>query len=83
MVENSKKEGSPEEEHSLVIVTIKWGLGIIFTCAPTADWVLASGDQSVVQAVTQQFPYNCSPDIVEEWIYPVVIYNYLHHYLDT
>ena len=30
---------------------------IAFTCAPTADPVLASGDQSVIQAVTQQFPY--------------------------
>ena len=30
---------------------------IAFTCAPMADSVLASGDQSVVQAVTQQFPY--------------------------
>jgi len=27
-----------------------------FTCAPTADLVLSPGAQSVVQAVTQQFP---------------------------
>ena len=33
------------------------GKGIAFTCAPRADSVLDSGDQSVVQAVTQQFPY--------------------------
>jgi len=31
--------------------------GIAFTCAPMAAPVLASGDQSVVQAMTQQFPY--------------------------
>jgi len=30
---------------------------IAFACAPTADSVLASGDQSVVQAMIQQFPY--------------------------
>ena len=39
---------------------LKWGLGevepggIAFTCAPAADSVLASGDQSEVQAMTQQ-----------------------------
>jgi len=31
---------------------------IAFTCAPVADSVLASGDQSKVQAVIQQLPYN-------------------------
>ena len=31
---------------------------IAFTCAPMADSVLASGGQSEVQAVIQQFPYN-------------------------
>jgi len=30
---------------------------VAFTCAPMADSVLASGDQSEVQAVTQQLPY--------------------------
>jgi len=30
---------------------------IAFTCAPAADSVLASGGQSEVQAVIQQFPY--------------------------
>lgn len=30
---------------------------IAFTCAPRADWVLLSGSQSVVRAVTQQLPY--------------------------
>jgi len=30
---------------------------IAFTCAPVADSVLASGDQSEVQATIQQFPY--------------------------
>ena len=52
---------------------LKWALGsrrggarlhsghsgeIVFTCAPAADSVLASGGQSEVQAVIQQFPYN-------------------------
>ena len=51
---------------------LKWGLGevepgstpfrshrwIAFTCAPVADSVLASGGQSEVQAMIQQFPYN-------------------------
>ena len=37
---------------------LKWGLGVVFTCAPRADPVLSSADQSVVQAVTQQLPYN-------------------------
>jgi len=43
---------------------LKWGLGaghsgeIVFTCAPAADSVLASGGQSEVQAVSQQFPYS-------------------------
>ena len=50
---------------------LKWGLGevdsgstpsghsgeIAFTCAPAADSALASGGQSEVQAVIQQFPY--------------------------
>jgi len=50
---------------------LKWGLGgvqpgstpsghsgeIAFTCAPAADSVLASGGQSEVQAMIQQFPY--------------------------
>ena len=31
--------------------------GIAFSCAPPADSVLASGDQSEVQAMIQQFPY--------------------------
>jgi len=31
--------------------------GVAFTCAPMADSVLASGGQSEVQAVIQQFPY--------------------------
>ena len=31
---------------------------IAFTCAPMADSLLTSGDQSEVQAMTQQFPYN-------------------------
>ena len=31
---------------------------IVFTCAPAADSALASGGQSEVQAVIQQFPYN-------------------------
>ena len=30
---------------------------IAFTCAPAADPVLASGDQSEVQAAIQQFPH--------------------------
>lgn len=30
---------------------------VAFTCAPMADLVLASGDQPVVQTVTQQFSY--------------------------
>ena len=30
---------------------------IVFTCAPAADSALASGGQSEVQAVIQQFPY--------------------------
>jgi len=43
---------------------LKWGLGghsreIVFTCAPVADSALASGGQSEVQAVIQQFPYMC------------------------
>ena len=52
---------------------LKWGLGgvepgftpsghlgeIVFTCAPAADSALASGGQSEVQAMIQQFPYNC------------------------
>ena len=33
------------------------GHRIAFTCAPRADQVLFPGDQSVDQAVTQQFPY--------------------------
>ena len=42
---------------------LKWGLGghsgeIVFTCAPAADSALASGGQSDVQAVIQQFPYS-------------------------
>jgi len=50
---------------------LKWGLGgawlpppsghsgeIAFTCAPAADSALASGGQSEVQAVIQQFPYS-------------------------
>ena len=45
---------------------LKWGLGgvepghsgeIAFTCAPAADSALASGGQSEVQAMIQQFPY--------------------------
>ena len=45
---------------------LKWGLGgvepghsgeIPFTCAPAADSALASGGQSGVQAMIQQFPY--------------------------
>ena len=50
---------------------LKWGLrevepgstppdytgGVAFTCAPMADSVLASGAQSEVQAVIQQFLY--------------------------
>ena len=31
---------------------------IVFTCAPAADSVLASGGQSEVQAVIQQLPYS-------------------------
>jgi len=73
-VENSKKEGSPERDPSPVVVTLKWGLGgvepgfqslrrIAFTCAPTADPVLASHDQSMVQAMTQRFPYITSKHI--------------------
>ena len=31
--------------------------GIAFTFAPRADLVLSPGAQTVVQAVTQQFPY--------------------------
>ena len=51
---------------------LRWGLGgvepgaipsshsgeIVFTCAPAADSALASGGQSEVQAVIQQFPYS-------------------------
>ena len=51
---------------------LKWGLGgvqpgftpsghsgeIAFTCAPAADSALASGGQSEVQALIQQFPHN-------------------------
>ena len=50
---------------------LKWSLGevepgstpsdhtgeVAFTCAPMADLVLASGGQSEVQAMIQQFPY--------------------------
>jgi len=43
---------------------LKWGPGssshsgeIVFTCAPAADSAPASGGQSEVQAVIQQFPY--------------------------
>lgn len=50
---------------------LKWGLGgvepgstpsghsgeIVFTCAPAANSALASGGQSELQAVIQQFPY--------------------------
>ena len=32
---------------------------IVFTCAPAADSVLASGGQSEVQAMIQLFPYKC------------------------
>jgi len=31
---------------------------IAFTCAPAADSALASGGQSEVQALIQQFPHN-------------------------
>jgi len=31
---------------------------IVFTCAPAADLALASGGQSEVQAMIQQFPYS-------------------------
>ena len=34
---------------------------IAFTCAPAADSALASGGQSEVQAVIQQFPYSYQP----------------------
>ena len=33
---------------------------IVFTCAPAADSALASGGQSEVRAVIQQFPYTTS-----------------------
>ena len=53
-------------------LALNWGLGgvtpgsipsshsgeIVFTSAPAADSVLASGGQSEVQAMIQQFPYN-------------------------
>jgi len=43
---------------------------IAFTCAPAADSALASGGQSEVQAVIQQFPYTLvylrSPKISSE-----------------
>jgi len=35
---------------------------IAFTCAPAADSALASGGQSEVQAVIQQFPYTMEHD---------------------
>ena len=62
---------------------LKWGLGgvepgfqshrwIAFTCAPTADPVLASHDQSMVQAMTQRFPYITSKHI------PLPIFKSVH-----
>ena len=67
-----QKEQSPERDSSSVAVSPQMGSRrggarlhpfqshrwIAFTCAPAADSVLASGDQSEVQAETQQFPYN-------------------------
>ena len=58
---------------------LKWGLGglqpgstpsghsgeIAFTCAPAADSALASGGQSEVQAVIQQFPYTLLWDLFQ------------------
>ena len=69
--ENLQEEWSPERDPSSVAVSPSTGSRrggarlhpfqshrwIAFTCAPTADSVLASGDQSEVQAVIQQFPY--------------------------
>jgi len=52
----------------LTVIQVLWALGgatpsghsgeIAFTCAPAADSAFASGGQSEVQAVIQQFPYN-------------------------
>ena len=61
----------------------KWGLGegepgstpsghsgeLAFTCAPAADSVLASGGQSEVQAVIQQFPYTSESLMFRGWHY--------------
>ena len=64
------QKGSKRSDLQLEILppwelALKWGLGghsgeIAFTCAPAADSVLASGGQSEVQAVIQQFPYTQS-----------------------
>ena len=40
-------------------------LWIAFTCVPAADSVLALVDQSEVQAVIQQFPYNVQ--VLADW----------------
>jgi len=71
LTEELQEEQSPDRDPSSLGVILKWGLGggepgstpsghsgeIAFTCAPAADSALASGGQSEVQAVIQQFPY--------------------------
>jgi len=67
----SKRKALQLESLSPWESVLKWGLGgvepgstisghsgeIAFTCAPAADSAFASGGQSEVQAVIQQFPY--------------------------
>ena len=47
----SRSQAPPRHSHSGELA---------FTCAPEGDSVLASGGQSEVQAVIQQFPYTVS-----------------------
>ena len=71
-LQNCSKRGNFQTEIlPLWESALKWGLGrvepgstpsghsgeIAFTCAPAADSALASGGQSEVQAMIQQFPY--------------------------
>ena len=53
---------------------------IAFTCAPAADSALASGGQSEVQAVIQQFPYSYqAPDLVLDQAAQGPIHSVLEH----
>ena len=53
----SRSQAPPRHSHSGELA---------FTCAPVGDSVLASGGQSEVQAVIQQFPYTVSFQIYKQ-----------------